>query len=171
MATAAAETRSADNVQDHPILLRYGLFPCHIIGREQDYVAGLAPVSGGISSSVLEAVRTRKRFANLIVVKMIKHPYYPVEAIVPNYTANNLPRSSLLATAVTSCAVLVGTTVLAAKRLNPKLNLQDLAIITWFVICTRLEVVSPRSLADSGSSWRFSSVFRGLLRFEPRDIG
>ena len=62
------------------------------------------------------------------------HPFYPLEANIVGYLANELSVSALLASFALGCALILGGT-LALLRLNkPLLPATDKAIVLWFML-------------------------------------
>jgi cholestenol delta-isomerase len=65
----------------------------------------------------------------------VKHPYYPPDANIAGYVANESTVLSLLGSFVAGCAAMFGLTYLAVKRANPRLPTTDLVTVMWFVLC------------------------------------
>ena len=65
----------------------------------------------------------------------VKHPYYPLDANIAGYVANESTVLSLLGSFVAGCAAIFGLTYLAVKRVNPRLPTTELITVMWFVLC------------------------------------
>lgn len=65
----------------------------------------------------------------------VKHPYYPLDANIAGYVANESTVLSLLGSFVAGCVAIFGSTYLAVKRVNPRLPTNELLTIMWFVLC------------------------------------
>ncbi|KAI4731655.1 Emopamil-binding protein [Aureobasidium sp. EXF-10728] len=65
----------------------------------------------------------------------IKHPYYPLDANIAGYVANESTVLSLLGSFVAGCAAIFGATYLAVKKVNPRLPTIELLTVMWFVLC------------------------------------
>lgn len=63
------------------------------------------------------------------------HPYYPLNAQVANYLANEWSVPVLLGYFFGGCAALFSLTLLIVKRVHPNLPTGEKACILWFVLC------------------------------------
>jgi hypothetical protein len=63
------------------------------------------------------------------------HPYYPLDAKVAGYVANESTVLSLLGSFVAGCAAIFVLTYLAVKRTNSSLPATELITVMWFVLC------------------------------------
>ena len=63
------------------------------------------------------------------------HPFYPIEANIVGYLANELSVLSLLAVFGSGCVVILGLTLAWVMRQNPTLPSREKATIIWFVLC------------------------------------
>lgn len=63
------------------------------------------------------------------------HPYYPLDAPIHGYVANEAPLLSLLTTASVGAAALLGATLGLVSLLRPSLTRADRLAILWFVLC------------------------------------
>ncbi|KAI9887509.1 MAG: hypothetical protein M1823_000688 [Watsoniomyces obsoletus] len=70
-----------------------------------------------------------------IAMPSAAHPYYPLEAEIVGYLANEYSTPMLLALFVAGCAVIIGVTSLMVNGRNPNLPTAEKATIMWFVIC------------------------------------
>lgn len=66
---------------------------------------------------------------------IVKHPYYPLDANIVDYVANESTVLSLLGSFVAGCVAIFGLTYLAVKRVNPRLPPTELLTVMWFVLC------------------------------------
>lgn len=66
---------------------------------------------------------------------VVKHPYYPLDANIVGYVANESTVLSLLGSFVAACIAIFGLTYLAVKRVNPRLPTTELLTVMWFVLC------------------------------------
>lgn len=69
------------------------------------------------------------------------HPYYPLNASIPLYTANSTPLPGLLTTFFASSLALLTLTRHCALRLNPSLTRTQLATALWFVLSGTIHLV------------------------------
>ncbi|KAI9810091.1 MAG: hypothetical protein M1827_006702 [Pycnora praestabilis] len=76
----------------------------------------------------MEAVR------NATKVPYPLHPFYPQEAKIVGYLANEWSVAVLLGTFALGIAVIIGLVSIAMKRLHPHLQRSEKAAILWFVI-------------------------------------
>ncbi|KAK1978826.1 emopamil binding protein [Colletotrichum cereale] len=62
------------------------------------------------------------------------HPYYPVNAGLPHYEANEdpLPRLLVAFAATIGCVVVAAVTV--ARRIHPKMATSDQLVVAWFAL-------------------------------------
>jgi cholestenol delta-isomerase len=65
----------------------------------------------------------------------VKHPYYPLDANIVGYVANESTVLSLLGSFVAGCVAIFGLTYLAVKKVNPRLPATELMTVMWFVLC------------------------------------
>jgi cholestenol delta-isomerase len=63
------------------------------------------------------------------------HPYYPIDAEVPGYSANESPLLEILGVVGTSVVMLLAVTLAAISKMRPTLNKADRLAILWFVLC------------------------------------
>ncbi|KAF2276840.1 EBDP4, emopamil-binding protein [Westerdykella ornata] len=63
------------------------------------------------------------------------HPYYPVEAEIVGYLANELNTFELCGAFAAGCAVIFSITYLVVKRTRPQISNSDLVTVLWFVLC------------------------------------
>lgn len=75
------------------------------------------------------------------------HPYYPIEARIIGYAANEASVQSLLASASAGCVVILGTVLAAISHVRPALSKADRLAILWFFLCMFL----PDLLTDGSS--------------------
>jgi cholestenol Delta-isomerase len=82
------------------------------------------------------------------------HSYYPEGILLSgtNFVPNDLDTVGLVAAFAAGCAVILGSTLLLVKRVNPSLKFTDKALILWFVL--------------SESSWSDVHLERGF----PKDM-
>ncbi|KAI5209571.1 Emopamil-binding protein [Aureobasidium subglaciale] len=64
-----------------------------------------------------------------------KHPYYPLDANIAGYVANESTVLSLLGSFVASCMALFGFTYLIVRKVNPRLSTTEVSTVMWFVLC------------------------------------
>ncbi|KAK4545329.1 hypothetical protein LTR36_003509 [Oleoguttula mirabilis] len=77
--------------------------------------------------------------ANTVASNMTKaaqalHPYYPLNAVIDGWAANEWSVPYLLTIFFGACAVLFTSTYFVAKRVNSRLSKGELATIMWFVL-------------------------------------
>ncbi|KAJ0339726.1 hypothetical protein COL26b_002948 [Colletotrichum chrysophilum] len=63
------------------------------------------------------------------------HPYYPVDAQILHYTANQTSIPVLLIAFGAVLALAVGAAVLGARKAHPALSKADLFTVAWFALC------------------------------------
>lgn len=71
----------------------------------------------------------------------IPHPFYPIEAEIVGYLANEWSVPTLLGVFAAGWAVILGITLLLVKRHNPSLPSGEKAAILWFVLCKLYQMV------------------------------
>ncbi|KAI9802116.1 MAG: hypothetical protein M1833_002037 [Piccolia ochrophora] len=62
------------------------------------------------------------------------HPYYPLEAEIVGYLANDYTVPQLLLTFAGACVVIFALTSVLVKRVNPRLARGDELVALWFVL-------------------------------------
>ncbi|KAI4748723.1 Emopamil-binding protein [Aureobasidium sp. EXF-12298] len=72
---------------------------------------------------------------NTMSYEGVKHPYYPLDANIAGYVANESTVLSLLGSFVAGCVAILGFTYLIVKRVNPRLPTTELITVMWFVLC------------------------------------
>lgn len=63
------------------------------------------------------------------------HPFYPLEANIVGYLANEISVLQLLGLFAAGCAVILGFTLVLVRAHNPRLPSSEKATILWFVLC------------------------------------
>ncbi|KAF2749403.1 EBDP4, emopamil-binding protein [Sporormia fimetaria CBS 119925] len=63
------------------------------------------------------------------------HPYYPIEAEIVGYLANEWDTLTLLFAFAGGCTAIFSVTYMIVKRLRPNVSYSDLATVMWFVLC------------------------------------
>lgn len=66
----------------------------------------------------------------------ITHPYYPLDAQIKGYVANEASIFNLLGAASIVAMSLLGTTFTLVTIARPSLNHADRLAILWFVLCS-----------------------------------
>lgn len=72
---------------------------------------------------------------NTMSYDSVEHPYYPSDANIVGYVANESTVLSLLGAFIAGCAAIFGLTHLAVKRVNPRLPATEMITVMWFVLC------------------------------------
>lgn len=92
------------------------------------------------------------------------HPFYPLEANIVGYLANEISVLQLLGLFAAGCAVILGFTLVLVRAHNPRLPSSEKAIILWFVLCE-----FSNTMTDSMRMliWAFS-IQPGLYTFFSR---
>lgn len=62
------------------------------------------------------------------------HPFYPLEANIVGYLANELSVAALLASFALGCALILGGTLVLLRLNKPLLRATDKAIVLWFML-------------------------------------
>ena len=65
----------------------------------------------------------------------LPHPFYPIEANIVGYLANDVSVPILLGAFAVGCVAILATSNTVAKTWNPKLTLGEITTISWFVLC------------------------------------
>jgi cholestenol delta-isomerase len=63
------------------------------------------------------------------------HPYYPLEAEIVGYLANEWNTVQLCSMFASGCAVIFVLTYTITTRVRPNVSVGDLATVMWFVLC------------------------------------
>ena len=63
------------------------------------------------------------------------HPYFPEDVVVPNYVPNVTPVGSLLGNFVCLIGIFLIPVVYMARRINPCLSIEELVVMSWFLLC------------------------------------
>lgn len=77
-------------------------------------------------------------FINTTNIPQPPHPFYPLEANIIGYLANQWSALTLLGIFFAGCSVILGGTLALVKGHNPKLAGREQAIVLWFVLCKPL---------------------------------
>jgi hypothetical protein len=96
--------------------------------------AGLLPSDPSLSDTVAHVASAAKGQA----VKAV-HPYYPLEAEILNWAANEYSVPVLLTLFSAGCAAIFLITLFIVKRVRPNMSGGDQAIVLWFVLCKCLQ--------------------------------
>jgi len=70
------------------------------------------------------------------------HPYYPLEAEIVGYLANDWHFLTLLAVFASGCVVIFSATYAVAMKVRPHMLTSELVTIMWFVLCKRFQMLS-----------------------------
>ena len=73
--------------------------------------------------------------ANATKVVQNPHPFYPLEANIVGYLANQYSTLTLLGIFAAGCVGILGTAHLLVGKLNPRLPKGEKAAILWFILC------------------------------------
>lgn len=68
------------------------------------------------------------------VTQTTPHPFYPLEANIVGYLANEYSVPQLLGTFAAGCVVILGLTLTLVRSHNPNLSVGQQATILWFVL-------------------------------------
>ncbi len=63
------------------------------------------------------------------------HPFYPLEANIVGYLANQYSTITLLGIFAAGCTAILGMTHLLVGKTNPRLPSGEKAVILWFILC------------------------------------
>jgi len=69
-----------------------------------------------------------------------QHPYYPLDASINGYAANEWSVPALLSVFFGACSILFSSTYLIAKKINATLSTGELMTIMWFVLSGAIHV-------------------------------
>ncbi|KAK1965785.1 emopamil binding protein [Colletotrichum sublineola] len=64
----------------------------------------------------------------------IWHPYYPVNAGLPHYVANEAPFLQLLVAFGVTIAIVVVAVLMVARRIHPEMATSDQLLVSWFAL-------------------------------------
>jgi cholestenol delta-isomerase len=64
------------------------------------------------------------------------HPYYPIEAEIVGYLANEWNTLELCSMFAAGCSVIFAFTYTIVKRLRPNISTSDMVTVLWFILCT-----------------------------------
>lgn len=67
-----------------------------------------------------------------------QHPFYPVDAKIVGYLANDLSVTGLVGTFALGCFFILGTSLLLLRYRSVRLSGADEAIVLWFVLSMSL---------------------------------
>lgn len=96
-----------------------------------------------------------------------QHPYYPVEAEILGYIANEYSVPQLLLAFGCGCVAILSITCVAAKRIRGQMPMSELLTIVWFVLSKSQERPSCGS-ADRYSGGCIHFFFEGIL-YDPTE--
>ncbi|KAF2010830.1 EBDP4, emopamil-binding protein [Aaosphaeria arxii CBS 175.79] len=63
------------------------------------------------------------------------HPYWPLEAEIVGYLANEWNTLQLCSMFAAGCSVIFAITYIVTTKLRPNVSISDLSIVMWFVLC------------------------------------
>jgi cholestenol Delta-isomerase len=69
------------------------------------------------------------------LTKAVSHPYYPVEAEITGYLANEYGVPTLLAAFAAGCATIFGVTYVLVTRTRRDISTSELLTVLWFTLC------------------------------------
>lgn len=100
---------------------------------------------------------------NASIIPQPPHPFYPVEANIVGYLANEWSMLQLLAAFGSGCAVILGLTLAAVMRHNPTLPPREKATILWFVLSGTIHLFFEGYFAFNHASMPRMQDFFGQL--------
>ena len=71
------------------------------------------------------------------------HPYYPVDALIPNFVANNDPISVTALQFIIGLNSILGLVGVLVRYIRPTISRRDLLTVFWFSLCT-LQLIIPQ---------------------------
>ena len=104
---------------------------------------------------------------NATISSQAIHPFYPLEANIVGYLANQWSVAKLLGIFAGGLLVILGATLALVRSHNPDLHSRDTATILWFVLSKHAESHKPRTFFNSSLlmlrclSWDYPLLFRG----------
>jgi cholestenol delta-isomerase len=120
-----------------------------LLNRVRDTLSSSSPFSSAKMAAPLDALPP--------------HPYYPIEAKIVGYLANEWNTFELCGIFAAGCTVIFSVTYLVTTRLRPHVSVSDLATVMWFVLCECCRGEGDKRKLIDGR--RIHSLFlRGLLR-------
>jgi len=69
--------------------------------------------------------------------KIVAHPYFPPGVALSGdlFVSNDWDVFTLVVTFMAGWAVILGTTLVVVRKVNPKLKVSDQGLVLWFVLC------------------------------------
>lgn len=86
------------------------------------------------------------------------HPFYPVEANIVGYLANEASVLQLLGTFAAGCAVVLGTTLALIKGHNPGLPASEKAATLWNVLSRFANPLTREFHVLSTCRWNYTPI-------------
>lgn len=77
----------------------------------------------------------RNSYIKMPLATDINHPYFPTDAVIPNYIPNKTSLELILRDFALWIVVFVASGVYLAKHINPAIRDDDLAAIAWYLLC------------------------------------
>ena len=102
----------------------------------------------------------------------VKHPYYPLDANIVGYVANDSTVLSLFGSFIAGCAAIFGLALLAVKRINPRLPASELITVMWFVLCGCIHLFFEGKKVVLGEDSRVEAEFsKGYFAYNHANMG
>ena len=100
---------------------------------------------------------------------VLSHPFYPIEAEIVGYLANEWSVLTLLGLFAAGWVVILGATWSGVNRHNPTLPSSEKAAILWFVLCKSTEPNFHRTDADAwcNVAGTIHLFFEGMRKKKP----
>ena len=89
---------------------------------------------------------------NMSLIKMTEaanpsHPYFPQDAIIPDYEPNTSSLEVVIRSFVGLVLAFVAAGLYLGKRANPRLGMDELGAMAWFLLCKSRHVLHRESPA------------------------
>ena len=125
-----------------------------------------------ISTDSTTAMPLQVLMNNTTSYESVKHPYYPLDANIVGYVTNDSTVFSLLGSFIAGCAAIFGLTILAAKRINPRLPASELITVLWFVLCGCIHLFFEGKKVVLGENSRVEAeLSKGYFAYNHADMG
>ncbi|KAF2770905.1 Emopamil-binding protein [Teratosphaeria nubilosa] len=93
-----------------------------------------------MADTFVQAANVAGNVTKIAAAQAIAHPYYPLNAEIPSYAANEWSVPALLSVFFGACTLLFTSTYFLAKRTNPHLKTGELLTIMWFVLSGAIHI-------------------------------
>ncbi|KAK1147855.1 hypothetical protein N8T08_000368 [Aspergillus melleus] len=71
----------------------------------------------------------------------VPHPYYPLDAVIPNYVPRELSTPAILATFTVASVFILSAAKIIATTVNPRIKTSELLTVLWFALCGGIHLI------------------------------